>query len=203
MLLILLAAACHAADLLAAGESGPLRDPLAEREAVGRVARGDKDALRVLYVAFGRRVRAVAQRVLGDAAEAEDVAQEAFAEAWRRAGEYDAKRGSVAAWILTIARSRAINRLNSLRSAARKVSAAAHERDQAVAPDEGHLHRDRLGGALATLPDEQRAAIELAYFEGLSQSEIATHTGEPLGTIKTRIRLGMEKLGALLGGRRA
>ena len=196
--------ACDSPGRLAASEPAPPRDPLAEREAVSRAARGDQDALRVLYAAFGRRVQAVALRVLGDAAEAEDVAQEAFAEIWRRAGEYDADRGSVPAWIFTIARSRAINRKNSLRSAARTAVAASRERGEtAVAQDEGRLHRARLAEALAALPDEQRAAIELAYFEGLSQSEIALRTGEPLGTIKTRIRLGMEKLAASLGGRGA
>ena len=168
------------------------------------VARGERDALRVLYAAFGRRVQAVAQRVLESAAEAEDVTQEAFVEIWRRAGEYDPDRGSVPAWILTIARSRAINRLNSLRSTARTAVAASRERSQiATALDEGRLHRGRLEAALAELPEEQRAAIELAYFEGLTQTEIAVRTGEPLGTIKTRIRRGMEKLAESFGMRDA
>lgn len=167
-----------------------------------RAAAGDADALRALYAAFGRRVQAAARRVLDDAAEAEDVTQDAFAEIWRRAGEYDPARGSVAAWVLTIARSRAINRLHSRRSAERTARAAADERsDRTGGIEDGPMSRDRLAAALRTLPDEQRAAIELAYFEGLSQSEIAGRTGEPLGTIKTRIRLGMDKLAAALGRR--
>ena len=191
---------------VASWHGGPLAgtDTVDAVEAVARAARGDAGGLRLLYAAFARRVQAAAMRVLGNSAEAEDVAQDVFVEIWRRAREYDPGRGSVPAWILTIARSRALNRQSSLKSATRTAESAAGE-PAAAPPVEGEAalhraqHRDRLANALATLPAEQRVVIELAYFEGLSQSEIAARTGDPLGTVKTRVRLGMEKLGALLG----
>ena len=148
---------------------------------------------------------AIALRVLKDRTEAEDVVQETFLEIWKRAAEFDANRGGADAWIVTIARSRAIDRLRSRDSAARAATASATPAPlpRAAPPlelAEERQNRERIAAALATLPSEQRAAIELAYFEGLTQREISERTGDPLGTVKTRVRLAIEKLAAILEG---
>lgn len=156
-----------------------------------------EQALRVLYRAHGATVMAVAMRMLHDRGEAEDVVQETFLELWRRADSYDARRASPATWAVVIARSRSIDRLRS-RSAARRALDA--QRDDpvdagvAVEPVEARENRERVREALAELPPEQRIAVELAFFEGLTHSEIAARLKQPLGTVKTRVRLAMEKL---------
>ncbi len=160
--------------------------------------------LRALYDACSGRVMAVALHMLRDRAEAEDVVQETFLELWRRAAEYDPSRGGREAWAVLIARSRALDRLRARGSAARAVERAAADPPEPVPVPvelaEG-LERDaRVRRALAALPAEQRQAIELAFFGGLSQGEIAARTGAPLGTVKTRVRLAMEKLAAQLQG---
>jgi RNA polymerase sigma-70 factor, ECF subfamily len=161
-------------------------------------------ALRALYEHCSGKIMAVALKLLGDRAEAEDVVQETFLELWRRAAEYDPTRASPATWAVMIGRSRALDRLRARSSAARV--AAAQVVDPAGAdpgrpePVEAREEQQRVKSALATLPPEQREVIELAYFEGLVQSEIAARTGQPLGTVKTRVRLAMEKLDLALGG---
>lgn len=187
---LLLAALSGAAVVAAARLDGAI---------VARMAQGDSDALRMLYDAVAGRTLAIALRVLGDRAEAEDVVQEAMLETWRRAREFDATRGGVEAWVVTIARSRAIDRKRSRTAAARTKLAAKDEPmpKMAASPEldvAAAEERARVLAALDRLPTEQRRAIELAYYEGLSQSEIADRTGDPLGTVKTRIRLAMEKL---------
>lgn len=172
---------------------------------VRRAAAGERSALRGIYDRLAARVLAVGRAVLGDGAEAEDVVQETFVEVWRRASEFDATRGTPEAWVLVIARSRALNRRRARGSAGRTAEAAALEPGaDAPLPDDlagVAAGRSRLATALQALPAEQRKVIELAYFEGLSQREIAAHTGQPLGTIKTRAKLGLEKLAALVAGK--
>jgi RNA polymerase sigma-70 factor, ECF subfamily len=184
--------------------------PVPDSQLVGRMAAGEDAALGDLYDRYGKMVYALALAIVREPADAEEVVVDAFGQAWRRAGSFDATRGSVAAWLSTIARSRA---LDTVRARGRRVR--AHER-AALLSDEGlaapitaagdPAHgveqseaRRLVSQALAALPGPQRTAIELAYFEGLSQSEIAERLAEPLGTIKTRMRSGMEKLRALLG----
>jgi RNA polymerase sigma-70 factor, ECF subfamily len=168
---------------------------------VRRAASGDRLALRSLYERHASRVMTVALRVLRLASEAEDVVQETFFEVWRRAPEFDPARGSPQAWILTICRTRAIDRLRSRAAGSRVLNQQEIDpqvvRSPAESAEQGQA-RERIDVALAQLPAEQRQVLELAYFEGLSQSEIASRTGEPLGTVKTRVRLGMEKLAGLL-----
>jgi RNA polymerase sigma-70 factor, ECF subfamily len=166
-----------------------------------RTARGDRQALRGLYERHASRAMALALRVLQRASEAEDVVQETFFEVWRRAPEFDPARGSPLAWIFTICRTRAIDHLRSRLAGARVLT--QQEADPLVTGSpaesaEQRQARERIEAALMQLPAEQRRVLELAYFEGLSQSEIAGRTGEPLGTVKTRVRLGMEKLAGLL-----
>jgi RNA polymerase sigma-70 factor (ECF subfamily) len=178
-------------------------DPTGDADLLRRIAGGDAAALRVLYDALAGRVVAIAQRILGDRQAAEDVAQETFVEAWRRAGQYDPARGGATAFVMTIARSRAIDRKRGAGTAQRALEAARAEPNASGAPlpfelAEQRRERERVLAALSALPAEQRAAIELAYFEGLTQREIAERTGEPLGTVKTRVRLGMARLAGLL-----
>ncbi len=169
-----------------------------------RLVDRDTAALKVLYQRHSGKVMAVATRILRQAAEAEEVVQETFLDVWKRSAEFAPTRGSVTTWVLTIARSRAIDRLRSRAVRARTSLAVANEepepRPSPVEDVEQKVSRERIAVALAELPREQREALEMAYFEGLSQREIAERTGEPLGTIKTRVRLGVGKLAGLLGG---
>jgi RNA polymerase sigma-70 factor (ECF subfamily) len=167
------------------------------------VARGDVGALRALYDDYAGRAMAIAMRVLRDQSAAEDVVQETFLEIWRRANEFDIGRGDIAAWIVTIARSRAIDRLRSSATASRAIEAASGMLLPLPEPSpsesvEQRRDQVRVAAALAALPTEQRRAIELAYFEGLTHSEIAVKTESPLGTVKERVKLAMNKLAKLL-----
>jgi RNA polymerase sigma-70 factor, ECF subfamily len=169
---------------------------------VRRVSQGESAALEALYRRHAPRLHALLLRMLGQGADAEEVLQESIVEVWKRAGEYAPARGAVEAWLITIARSRAIDRLRSRGARLRLV----REREQ-LAPDvtvtpeppDVHAHT-RLRRALDALPAEQRRALELAYWDGLSQREISEHTGDPLGTVKTRVRLGLQRLANLLAG---
>jgi len=168
-----------------------------------RVAAGDQAALRALYDRHAPQAMAVAMRILRAPNEAEEIVQETFVEVWRRAAEYDGRRGGATTWIVAIARNRAIDRLRARGTIDRTQRAAADEPLARTAPTpledvEDRQRRARVATALAVLPVEQRRCIELAYFEGLSHGEIAARTGDPLGTVKTRMRLGMDKLAALL-----
>jgi RNA polymerase sigma-70 factor, ECF subfamily len=174
------------------------------RELVGRAARGDRQALRRLYDLYSPAAMAIALRMLKNRPVAEEIVQDTFVEVWRRAREYDASRGTVSAWVATIARTRALDRLRAEgRLSAAKEKAAAEPETPSVAPLElavERQQRERVGAALQTLPAEQRTAIEMAYFDGLTQREIAEKLGQPLGTVKTRVRLAMEKLAVVLVG---
>ena len=174
-----------------------------DQRALQRVTAGDAGGLGALYDRHGRAVYSLALRILGDEGDAEEVTQDVFAQAWRRAAQYDESRGTVVAWLLVMARTRAIDRLR-----ARKVRPEGRVRDDdgltlqqlpATALDAASemlaVERgQRVRHALESLPFLQRMAIELAYFEGLSQREIAERLEQPLGTVKTRMRLGLLKL---------
>ncbi len=145
-------------------------------------------------------------RIVKDPTAAEDITLEAYLQLWRTAESYDPVRGSVTAWLLTVVRSRAIDWLRS-RKARRAdleqdVDGVFNLKDQRPSPEHVSIEASRtrvIRGAMAELPDDQRRAIELTYFSGLSHTEIAMQTGLPLGTVKTRIRLGMMRLRELLG----
>lgn len=184
--------------------------PVPDSHLVSRMAAGEDGALGDLYDRYGRTLYALALAIVREPADAEEVVADAFGQAWRSAGSFDAARGSVGAWLATIARSRALDAVRARGRRARAHERAAQLSEEGVAapiaaagPDpargaERSEARRLVAQALAALPAPQRAAIELAYFEGLSQSEIAERLSEPLGTIKTRIRAGMEKLRGLL-----
>jgi RNA polymerase sigma-70 factor (ECF subfamily) len=182
---------------------GPL--PAGDTELITRAADGDERAMAELYDRYGQVLYAVAYRIVGQRADAEEVVLDALAQAWREATRFEAGRGSVAAWLTTIARSRALDLVRARSRRDRITAAAAAERPD-TSPAMGGWRADPSSGveyaerrtqvqaALETLSPAQRRAIELAFFEGLSQSEIAELLQEPLGTIKTRVRLGMQKL---------
>lgn len=170
-----------------------------------RVAAGDQLAMTSLYDASSRVLYGLLSRILNEHALAEEVLLDVYMQVWRQADSYDEVRGSPMAWMLTIARSRAIDRLRSgrqellLRESFEESDNARSEIDveetAAIAEMQG-----RVRDALETLPAEQREVIELAYYGGLSHSEIALQLEQPLGTVKTRIRLGMMKLRDILPG---
>lgn len=177
-----------------------------EAALLGAVARGERDPLRTLYDRLSGHALAVALRVLGSRPEAEEVVQDAFVEVWTRARSFDGARGSARTWVLSIARNRAIDRLRTRGANARMVDGVRNEGggpERGATPLESAERREtreRIQEALAALPAEQRKALELGYFEGLSQSEIAERLGEPLGTVKSRVRAALEKLGSALTG---
>lgn len=176
---------------------------------VRAMSSGDEQALGALYDRWSASVRSLAAHVLraAGADDADAVTEEVFWQAWRQASRYDGSRGTVSAWLLTMTRSRALDRARSrLRSRedARPASDAAFDADAAhdfTQPLEGPAEaleaaerRTLVAAVMRELPAEQREAVKLAYFDGLSQTEIAEHTGQPLGTVKTRIRLALRKL---------
>ncbi len=161
---------------------------------VTAIRSGDQSAMAALYDRYSSIVYSVALRVLQDTAAAEDVLQDVFVQLWRKPGAFDASRGNMAAWLAVIARHRAIDALRRRRPENDiEGIVVAVEPDLASAADRSRS-MDRVRGALQTMPAPQRAALEMAYFEGLTHSEIAEKTGEPLGTIKTRIRTGLLSL---------
>lgn len=184
-----------------------------DRELAARLRRGDRSALAALYDRYGGVVLALLMRIVRSQAEAEDLLQEVFLQAWRRAPEYDPRRGSFSAWLFTIARNRALDVVRSPRhkqALQRSSEPATPEQRQSdeppaseASPEETLALKRRaqaVRAALADLSPVQREAIELAYYSGLSHSEIASQTGEPLGTIKSRINQAAAKLRAALGG---
>ncbi|MEO7104168.1 MAG: sigma-70 family RNA polymerase sigma factor [Gemmatimonadaceae bacterium] len=176
----------------------PTVAPLDDVAVVRRIAEGDESALATLYDRWSQSVYSLVAHLLKDADGAEDVVEESFWQVWQRASSYDPSRGTVRSWLLTIGRSRALDRLRSRKRNPEEVAAdLSIIRDPGSDPAqdaEGAERRQLVYAALVDLPEEQRLALELAYFRGLSQSEIAEFLGEPLGTIKTRMRLGMQKL---------
>jgi RNA polymerase sigma-70 factor (ECF subfamily) len=167
------------------------------------VAQGNVSAFEELYDRYASTVYGLLLRILANADDAQEVLQETFVKAWTSAKMFDAVRGSEVAWLISIARSRGIDRLRSRRTRVEREDEAGREQsifsafveratgaDDAIQSEERHAVRS----ALAELPEPQRIALELAYFEGLSQTEIATRLSQPLGTIKTRMQLGMKKM---------
>jgi RNA polymerase sigma-70 factor (ECF subfamily) len=181
------------------GEAGRSEDDLS---LLRGMAAGDEQALGALYDRFHALVHGVVMRILRQQNDVEDVVEETFWQAWRQADRYQPSRGAVQTWLLTIARSRALDRVRAvkrLREEPLEGDAGELLAQQLAEGDPGQDAEDAerrtiIAAALAELPTEQREALELGYFGGLSQSEIADRTGQPLGTIKTRMRLAMQKL---------
>lgn len=175
------------------------------------VAAGDRDAFARLYDRFSRPLFSVALRVLNDRREAEDIVHDVFVALWEKSGGFESNRGSAFAWCVTMTRNRAIDRVRARKRRGELLS-------ESVPSDLGYEVNESAGGdsaedlwgkekaaavrtALANLPTEQRAALQLAYFSGLTQQEIAEKLSEPLGTVKARIRRGLLKLREFLPSR--
>ena len=175
---------------------------------ITRIAAGDRDAFSRFYDLLAPTAFGLIRRVLRDPEAAAEVLQDVFWQVWREAPRYDPKRGSPEAWLVMRAKTRAIDRLRSIRRRDRTFVAPVDEsvaqRNDGPAENPAVVAEDRglVQTALAQLPEPQRRVIELAFFEGLTQSEIATRLGEPLGTVKTRARLGLERLRGALRGER-
>jgi RNA polymerase sigma-70 factor (ECF subfamily) len=171
---------------------------------IQQVANQDRDAFSQLYDRFSTLVFTLAMRMLKARSDAEDLLQEVFVQVWRQAQSYSAERGSPEAWIINIARSRAIDKIRSIRRMQKSFvltddpaqAESSHNVESSAAESETRL---AMNSALANLPDTQRKVLELAYFDGLTQSEIADRLAEPLGTVKTRMRSGIQKLREILG----
>jgi RNA polymerase sigma-70 factor, ECF subfamily len=181
--------------LLGAGLAAVIASELASR-----IAAGDPSALRSAYDTYAGRVLALSLRIVRSKAEAEDVVQDTFLEVWRRASEFDGSRGELSSWIMAMARSRSIDKVRRAKVRARYAQTEPVEAPPSTPDEQAAQHRDgaKLRGVLETLPPEQRSALELAYFDGLTQQQIADRTGLPLGTVKTRLRLALEKLSTQL-----
>lgn len=173
---------------------------------VRQIVNGDHGALGALYDLHGRTVYTLALRIVGDPAEAEEVVQDVFVQVWRGAVRYDQGRATVAGWLLMMTRSRAIDRVRARQ--VRPIGDGAFETtiarlaDASAGPEASVISgqaAERLKAALYDLPNSMRAALELAYYEGLTQSAIAERLGEPLGTVKTRMRTALQKLRSALG----
>ena len=175
------------------------------RRYLEQAAGGDDRAFEALYDESSRLVHSVAMRFLSDHADADEVTLDVFTQVWRSASVFDATRGTVTAWLVTMARSRAIDKLRAAASRVQKqfsIDDGYELVEKRETPEETsslNQQRRNVRAALAFLPLEQRSAINLAYFEDLSHQEISDRLGLPLGTVKTRIRLGMLRLRGHLG----
>jgi len=166
------------------------------------MARGEKSALSALYDSLSRPLYSLAYRIVNDSAEAQDIVQDVFLQIWQKAGTYDTSRGSVFGWAATLTRNRAIDRVRMRKRRSELLAGSAP--DLQPAPPPGNLDSSAslwvqekataVRSALGQLAPEQQKAIELAFFSGLTQLEIAAQLNEPLGTIKARIRRGLLKL---------
>src|SRR5579863_3401855 len=184
-----------------------------DRELVRRMSVGETQALTQFYERWSRPILALVTQLVRDPDDADDVVEDTFYQAWRQASRYEPSRGAVSTWIVTIARSRALDRLRSRRRLREEPLPPVISLDEltsdptrgnpATGAEESEV-RERVAAALKALPPEQREVLELAYYGGLSQTEIAERTGQPLGTVKTRTRLAgqklRERLAALRGG---
>lgn len=181
-------------------ESG---EQLSDVDLIDQASRGDARALEVLYDRYSRVVFSFALRIVNDALIAEELLQEVFFRAWQQGGSFRASKGTFLTWLLSITHNMAIDEVRKRKRRPQRSDSDDPELVLAAVPDSGpsvedevwlRALRERIGRALDTLPLAQREAIELAYFKGMTHREIADTLDEPLGTIKTRMRLGMQKL---------
>jgi len=174
---------------------------LSDTALLARISQSDRFALEALYDRYGRRVFALAARVLNDPEASEEVTQDVFLSVWRRVDSYRPGRGKFTTWLLSIAHNRTIDELRRRRRDLNRDSSDVDDHlniqedaplpaDQIVAESEYAM----LRRAMADLPREQRRVVEMSYFSGLTQAEISEQTGQPLGTVKTRMRLALKKL---------
>ena len=190
-------------------EEAAIVQQIADREMIERIGRGDQRAFSALYDRLSRPLYSLALRMLGDAGDAQDALQDVFLQIWSRAATYNPEQSTVFSWTVLLTRSRVIDRLRARKRRLRVVDSATGDEDADVADastmesaaDTADKNDEaaRVRSVLNNLPSEQREAIELAFFGHLTHHEIAARLGEPLGTIKARIRRGLLKLRERLG----
>jgi RNA polymerase sigma-70 factor (ECF subfamily) len=174
---------------------------LEDLELLAKIGEQDRQALAALYDRYGRRVFALAVRMLNDTVGSEEVTQDVFMSVWRRGASYTLKKGKFTTWLFSIAHNRTIDELRKRRRDRSRENADIDDHlniqsgdispaDAAVAQSE----YAKMRAAMEKLPVEQKSVVDLSYFKGLTQTEIATKTGQPLGTVKTRMRLALKKL---------
>ncbi|OGK82560.1 MAG: hypothetical protein A2W08_07875 [Candidatus Rokubacteria bacterium RBG_16_73_20] len=191
------------------GGDGTARMAEAGADLIRRMAARDGAAFASFYDRYSPLAYGLILRIVGDRTDAADVLQEVFWEAWQAAASYDPARGTPEAWVVIRARARAIDRVRALRRRSRTFVEPVDEVSSDAAADpsgdvaERAVARTTVGSALGALPEAQREVIELAYWQGLTQTEIAERLKQPLGTVKTRMRLGLERLRAIVGGQGA
>ncbi len=178
--------------------------PATDEMLLTRIATGEQGALSELYDRYQGLMYGMASRITGDPALAQDVVQDAFIGIWRNAARYSSSRASARTWVLSITHHRAVDVIRRRRPSSELPDTDAPAPSSLITPDvwpevSGRLDADAVRGALGSLPSAQREAIELAYFSGLTQQEIAARTATPLGTVKSRVRLGLIQLRGLLG----
>ena len=177
-----------------------IQQQAAEARLVKAITDGDSEALGQLYDRYSGMLLGLATKVLRDPGDAEEVLQETMLQVWKQASRYDSQRSSVSTWLVLITRSRAIDRLRNRKVVQKTATAAQHEKGDTHTSPEGMGNvlmlerRKRLAVELGKLPEEQRRVLEMAFYQGMTQSEISSHTGTPLGTVKTRTLLAMRKL---------
>lgn len=198
-------------QMMSAGDVDPANTRArANAELLRRMAGGDRDALAELYDNLARPLYATARHILNDASEAQDVVHDVFLTLWENAASFDSGRGAAFSWAVTLTRNRSIDRLRSRANRARLLSNSVPD-DLGYGSNAGILgaddwaelgeRADAVHSAIDTLPDDQRRALELAFFSGLTQKEIAEKLSEPIGTVKARIRRGLIKLRDVLAHR--
>lgn len=186
--------------------SSPTQQPISDAALVRAVAERDQGAVAELYDRYAGMLLGLARKVVKDPADAEEVLQETFLHVWNRARSYDPARSSVATWLVLIARSRSIDRLRTrnvvdrTHAAVQKEAGPDHESAEGAGRVMDRERRRRVRSELQGIPEEQRKVLEMAFYEGLTQREIAETTGIPLGTVKTRTLLAMKKLRKSLRG---
>jgi len=167
---------------------------LSDAMLVSAIRSGDEQAMAQLYDRYSPIIYSVALRVLGDTGAAEDILQEVFLQLWRSPDMFDASRGSMPGWLAVIARNRAIDSLRKRRPESDITEVVVSVEPDLAGKAEWSRAADKIRGTLGGMPAPQRSALEMAFFEGLTHTEIAEKTGEPLGTVKTRIRAGLMTL---------
>lgn len=177
--------------------------PAEEVHLLQRIAQQDQTAMSLLYDRYARPLYSLAFKMLGTAEEAEEVVLDVFCQVWKSAQRYDISRGRVDTWMFLMLRSRALDRLRKRKRQAKAVVVSTLEAQVQAAPQPDEVllmreRRDQVQAALDQLPSEQRQVLELAYFSGLTHAEMSATLGLALGTVKTRVRLGLNKLRRLL-----
>ena len=178
----------------ASGEIAPGRSGDDDNELLRRIRQGDQDAMAIIFKRYGGAVFSVALRILRDPSQAEDVMQEILFQLWRSSESFEHGRGSLGAWLVVVARNRSIDAIRRRKPTDSVEDVILASPQNLASEAERNTMIAKVRSYMQSLPPEQQKSIELAFFEGLSHTEIAAKTGDPLGTVKTRIRLALLSL---------